>query len=137
MENNKSRVLIGAVTLVAFIIAYNQHPNELKYAQTVAFATLVLAQLIHVFDCRSEHSVFHRNPFGNVYLVGAVIISLLLMLVVIYYPPLQPIFSTMPIQARDWLLIGGLSSIPTFLLVGSLLTGKRLRRKSRYYIRRD
>ncbi|MBL1703807.1 cation-translocating P-type ATPase, partial [Klebsiella pneumoniae] len=31
--------LIGAVTLVAFIIAYNQHPNELKYAQTVAFAT--------------------------------------------------------------------------------------------------
>ncbi|MRA64052.1 ATPase, partial [Bacillus thuringiensis] len=49
--------LIGAVTLVAFIIAYNQHPNELKYAQTVAFATLVLAQLIHVFDCRSEHSV--------------------------------------------------------------------------------
>lgn len=105
MENNKSRVLIGAVTLVAFIIAYNQHPNELKYAQTVAFATLVLAQLIHVFDCRSEHSVFHRNPFGNVYLVGAVIISLLLMLVVIYYPPLQPIFSTMPIQARDWLLI--------------------------------
>ena len=70
MENNKSRVLIGAVTLVAFIIAYNQHPNELKYAQTVAFATLVLAQLIHVFDCRSEHSVFHRNPFGNVFSRG-------------------------------------------------------------------
>ncbi|HDR5140316.1 TPA: calcium-translocating P-type ATPase, SERCA-type [Bacillus anthracis] len=125
--------LIGAVTLVAFIIAYNQHPNELKYAQTVAFATLVLAQLIHVFDCRSEHSVFHRNPFGNVYLVGAVIISLLLMLVVIYYPPLQPIFSTMPIQARDWLLIGGLSSIPTFLLVGSLLTGKKGKKKPILY----
>ena len=121
--------LIGTVTLLAFIIAYNQHPNELKYAQTVAFATLVLAQLIHVFDCRSEHSVFHRNPFGNMYLVGAVIISILLMLVVIYYPPLQPIFSTLPIQARDWLLIVGLSSIPTFLLVGSLLTGKKEKKK--------
>ncbi|PFJ15764.1 calcium-translocating P-type ATPase, SERCA-type [Bacillus cereus] len=126
--------LIGVVTLVAFIIAYNQHPNELNYAQTIAFATLVLAQLIHVFDCRSEHSVFHRNPFGNMYLVVAVIISLLLMLVVIYYPPLQPIFSTMPIQARDWLLIGGLSSIPTFLLVGSLLTGKKeTKKKSMLY----
>lgn len=121
--------LIGAVTLLAFIIAYNQHPNELKYAQTVAFATLVLAQLIHVFDCRSEHSVFHRNPFGNIYLVGAVIVSILLMLVVIYYPPLQPIFSTLPIQARDWLLIVGLSSIPTFLLVGSLLTGNNEKKK--------
>ncbi len=121
--------LIGSVTLLAFIIAYNQHPNELKYAQTVAFATLVLAQLIHVFDCRSEHSVFHRNPFGNIYLVGAVIVSILLMLVVIYYPPLQPIFSTLPIQARDWLLIVGLSSIPTFLLVGSLLTGNKEKKK--------
>ena len=127
--------LIGAMTLLAFIIAYNQHPNELKYAQTVAFATLVLAQLIHVFDCRSEHSVFHRNPFGNMYLVGAVIISILLMLVVIYYPPLQPIFSTMPIQARDWLLIVGLSSIPTFLLVGSLLTGKSEKKKTMVYKR--
>ncbi len=121
--------LIGSVTLLAFIIAYNQHPNELKYAQTVAFATLVLAQLIHVFDCRSEHSVFHRNPFGNIYLVGAVIVSILLMLVVIYYSPLQPIFSTLPIQARDWLLIVGLSSIPTFLLVGSLLTGNKEKKK--------
>ncbi|WP_459499800.1 calcium-translocating P-type ATPase, SERCA-type [Bacillus sp. C1] len=127
--------LIGIVTLLAFIIAFNQHPNELKYAQTVAFATLVLAQLIHVFDCRSEHSIFHRNPLGNMYLVGAVIISVLLMLVVIYYPPLQPIFSTMPIQARDWLLIGGLSSIPTFLLVGSLLTGKKEKKKPILYKR--
>ncbi|PGZ96784.1 calcium-translocating P-type ATPase, SERCA-type [Bacillus pseudomycoides] len=127
--------LIGAMTLLAFIIAHNQNPNELKYAQTVAFATLVLAQLIHVFDCRSEHSVFHRNPFGNIYLVGAVLISILLMLVVIYYPPLQPIFSTMPIQARDWLLIVGLSSIPTFLLVGSLLTGKPEKKKAIVYKR--
>lgn len=127
--------LIGIATLLAFIIAYNQHPNELKYAQTVAFATLVLAQLIHVFDCRSEHSIFHRNPFGNLYLVGAVIISVLLMLVVIYYPPLQPVFSTMPIQARDWLLIVALSSIPTFLLVGSLLTGKKEKKKPAIYKR--
>jgi Ca2+-transporting ATPase len=123
--------LIGFVTLLAFIITYNQNPNELKYAQTVAFATLVLAQLIHVFDCRSEHSVFHRNPFGNVYLVGAVIISVLLMLVVIYYPPLQPIFDTLPIKSRDWLLIIGLSSIPTFMLVGSLLTGNKKKKKKR------
>lgn len=123
--------LIGFVTLLAFIITYNQNPNELQYAQTVAFATLVLAQLIHVFDCRSEHSVFHRNPFGNVYLVGAVIISVLLMLVVIYYPPFQPIFDTLPIKPRDWLLIVGLSSIPTFMLVGSLLTGNKKKKKKR------
>ncbi|PEJ60274.1 calcium-translocating P-type ATPase, SERCA-type [Bacillus sp. AFS002410] len=117
--------LIGFVTLLAFIISYNQHPNQLEYAQTVAFSTLVLAQLIHVFDCRSERSIFHRNVFGNLYLIGAVIISMLLMLVVIYYPPLQPIFKTIPIVGRDWFLIGGLSSIPTFMLAGALFTKKK------------
>ncbi|PLR87527.1 cation-translocating P-type ATPase [Bacillus sp. V33-4] len=116
--------LIGAATLAAFMIAYGQQPDDLAYAQTVAFATLVMAQLIHVFDCRSEKSVFARNPFGNKYLVWAVISSLILMFIVIYYPPLQPIFHTVPIIAIDWILIAGLSAIPTFLLAGTFLVSK-------------
>lgn len=116
--------LIGLVTLIAFIIVYKQHPDELIYAQTVAFATLVMAQLIHVFDCRSERSIYHRNPFQNLYLVGAVISSVILMLIVIYYPPLQTIFHTVSLAPEEWLLIMGLASLPTFLLVGTLFTGK-------------
>ncbi|MBB6443779.1 Ca2+-transporting ATPase [Bacillus benzoevorans] len=116
--------LIGIVTLLAFMIAYQQNPSHLEYAQTVAFATLVLAQLIHVFDCRSEKSILARNPFGNKYLVGSVILSQLMVLAVIYYPPLQPIFHTVPIKAFDWLVITGLAAIPTFLLAGSFLLRK-------------
>ena len=116
--------LIGIVTLIAFILAYKDNPNQLEYAQTVAFMTLVLAQLIHVFDCRSEKSILSRNPFGNKYLVWAVLLSLLMVLVVIYYPPLQPIFHTVPIHGNDWLMIIGLSAIPTFLLAGSFLLRK-------------
>lgn len=116
--------LIGLMTLLAFIILFQRDPENLAYAQTAAFSTLVLAQLILVFDCRSERSIFDRNPFENMYLIGAVISSLLLMLVVIYYPPLQPIFHTVPIVLHDWLLIITLSAIPTFLLAGSLLTRK-------------
>ncbi|MGR3763802.1 cation-translocating P-type ATPase [Rossellomorea sp. NS-SX7] len=117
--------LIGLVTLLAFILAYKAHPDHLAYAQTVAFATLVMAQLIHVFDCRSEVSVFSRNPFGNMYLVWAVISSLVLMLLVIYIPSLQPIFHTVPIEVKDWMLIIGLSSVPTFLLAGSFFARKK------------
>lgn len=116
--------LIGLVTLMAFMIVYKNDPAKLQYAQTVAFATLVLAQLIHVFDCRSERSVLSRNPLGNPFLVFSVISSLVLILVVIYFPPLQPIFHTLPIAGRDWLLIVGLASIPTFLLAGTFLARK-------------
>ncbi|WP_026689960.1 calcium-translocating P-type ATPase, SERCA-type [Alteribacter aurantiacus] len=110
--------MIGAVTLFAFWQTYQSSGENLMLAQTVAFATLVMAQLIHVFDCRSEHSVFHRNPFENKYLVGAVISSVLLMLVVLYYPPLQSIFHTVDLSFEHWLLILGSASIPTVALAG-------------------
>ncbi len=119
--------LIGLVTLLAFIIIYRRNPDELVYAQTIAFTTLVMAQLIHVFDCRSEKSIFARNPFGNKYLVWAVISSLVMVLAVIYSPVLQPIFHTVAILPTDWLLILGLSAIPTFLLAGTFFARKTKR----------
>lgn len=110
--------MIGVVTLIAFWITLSQHPEELIRAQTVAFATLIMAQLIHVFDCRSEHSVFHRNPFQNLYLVFAVLSSTALMLVVMYYPPLQTVFHTVGLDMREWLLVLSMASIPTIALAG-------------------
>ncbi|MEW5321051.1 cation-translocating P-type ATPase [Geobacillus thermoleovorans] len=117
-------VLIGVVTLAAFLTAYERSGEDLVYAQTAAFATLVLAQLIHVFDCRCDRSIFDRHPFGNMYLVAAVAVSLVLLLVVIYYPPLASVFHTKPLAAVDWLLITGLSALPTFLFAGSLFSRK-------------
>ncbi|WP_035340727.1 calcium-translocating P-type ATPase, SERCA-type [Halalkalibacter hemicellulosilyticus] len=110
--------MIGVVTLAAFWLTLQNDPADLIKAQTVAFVTLVMAQLIHVFDCRSEYSVYHRNPFENKYLLVAVAISVLLMLIVIYYPPLQTIFHTVSLSAREWLLIIGSASIPTVVLGG-------------------
>ncbi|WP_042348985.1 cation-translocating P-type ATPase [Bacillus massiliigorillae] len=116
--------LIGGATLLAFMTALHNNPGNLAYAQTIAFVTLVLAQLIHVFDCRSEKNIFARNPFGNKYLVGAVLLSLLMIIPVIYIPALQGIFGTVAIIPKDWLLVLGMSAIPTFLLAGSFFIRK-------------
>ncbi|MFD1360280.1 calcium-translocating P-type ATPase, SERCA-type [Lentibacillus salinarum] len=107
--------LIGIVALIAFMTAYQDNSDNLIYAQTIAFTTLVMAQLIHVFDCRSEHSIFARNPFENKYLVLAVLSSILLLLVVIYWEPLQPVFHTTALGLRDWALVLGLSFLPSVL----------------------
>ncbi|PSL51095.1 Ca2+-transporting ATPase [Salsuginibacillus halophilus] len=107
--------LIGIVTLIAFVTSLALEPDNLTKAQTIAFATLITAQLIHVFDCRSETSIFSRNPLSNMWLVGAVISSVALMLVVIYAPLLQPIFHTTALPAVDWLLITALAALPTVL----------------------
>ncbi|WP_284638920.1 calcium-translocating P-type ATPase, SERCA-type [Paenibacillus silviterrae] len=125
-------ILIGLCTLAAFWITLQQGGDEagtLVKAQTVAFVTLVMAQLIHVFDCRSSRSIFHRNPLQNKWLVLAVVSSLLLMLPVLYVEQLQPIFKTVPLGLQDWILVLGFAGIPTFLMgLGSLLSKPSKRR---------
>jgi Ca2+-transporting ATPase len=127
-------ILIGVCTLGAFVLALNEgagHSQQLIHAQTVAFATLVMAQLIHVFDCRSSRSIFHRRLLENKFLVLAVLSSLLLMLAVLYVEPLQPVFKTVPLDLRDWALIIVAAGIPTFAMgIGSVL-GTSKQKKSR------
>lgn len=130
-------MLIGVCTLAAFLIALQQGLHDdastLIKAQTVAFATLVMAQLIHVFDCRSSRSIFHRNPLQNRYLVLAVLSSLLLMLAVLYIEPLQPIFKTVPLNIKDWIVVLIFAGIPTFLMgFGSLMSKPSKRKPIRY-----
>lgn len=126
--------LIGLCTLGAFWLTLRvapENPAQLIRAQSVAFATLVMAQLIHVFDCRSSRSVFHRNPFQNKYLVLAVLSSVILMLAVMYIPFLQPVFKTVPLNFREWCLVFVTAGIPTFLMgAGSVWGGKRNRGRS-------
>jgi len=118
--------LIGAMTLAAFWLTLKEDPSNLVHAQTVAFVTLVMAQLIHVFDCRSQYSVFHRNVFENMYLVWAVISSLVLVLGVVYIDKLQPIFKTTDLSLRDWSLILVAAGIPTFVAgIGGVLHSGR------------
>lgn len=104
--------LIGLASLGAFWLTYHQNPDHLVQAQTVAFSTLVLAQLWYVFDCRSSRSIFHGTPLDNRFLLGAVAVSVLLLLAVIYTPFLQPVFHTVSLGLREWALIGIASLIP-------------------------
>jgi len=111
-------------------------PGPNRYAQTMAFTTLVLFQLFNVFNARSdEQSAFHgllRNPW----LMLSVGISLLLHMGVLYLPFLQKAFSTMPLSAMDWFkCIVAASSVLWLRELTKLIT--RLRSKSRSRPHRD
>jgi Ca2+-transporting ATPase len=53
------------------------------------------------------------------------------MLVVMYVPVLQPVFHTVPLSGRDWLLVLGLAAIPTFLLSGNHMFKKSKQPRSK------
>ena len=121
-------VLIGLTTLAVFATML-YFSGDVGVARTGAFVTLVLTQLIHVFECKSEtKSIFQMPLFNNIYLVMAVLCSLIMILGVVYIPSLQDIFKTVPLGLNDWLITGGLS-----FLVPVLASFFPVRPKPRHY----
>lgn len=97
--------LIGLCTLLAFMVG-RYYKMNLETCRTLALCTLIMSQLIHVFECRSErHSIFQIKLFTNPYLVGAVSISVILMCSVLYVPFLQDIFHTVALSLNQWLIV--------------------------------
>lgn len=94
-------ILIGLCTLGCF--AYSLYLGcTLETARTCALVTLILSQLIHVFECRSEHkSVFRMNPFENPALILAVLVSAGITALCIYTPFLSVAMETTPLLLSE------------------------------------
>jgi Ca2+-transporting ATPase len=78
-------------------------PGDLRYAQTMAFSTLIMFQLFNAFNARSDTASAFAGMFSNRWLWAAVALSFLLHLAVIYVPFLQQAFSTTALGPGDWL----------------------------------
>ena len=104
-------VLIGLTTLTVFITMFRM-TLSVDAARTGAFFTLVLTQLIHVFECKSEtKSIFSIPLFNNMKLVGSVLISAIIVLLAIYLPQCNLLFRTVPLSGIQLLLCFGISMV--------------------------
>ncbi len=77
--------------------------GSLRHGQTMAFTTLMMFQLFNVFNARSDVRSAFPGFFRNRWLWGAVGLSLVLHILVIYVPFLQNAFSTVSLGWGDWL----------------------------------
>src|SRR5690606_22084388 len=101
--------------------------GSLAYGQTMAFTTLMLFQLFNVFNSRSEERSAFEGLFQNLWLWGAVGVSLVLQVLVVYVPVLQQAFGTVALDGRDWFTCAAVGS--TVLWIGE--AGKLLVRAVR------
>jgi Ca2+-transporting ATPase len=110
--------LVGLVMAVGTLLVLDaalpqgviEGSGNMRYAQTMAFTTLVLFQLFNVFGSRSDERSAIEGLFANHWLWAAVILSLLLQAAVIYTPPLQEAFSTVALNVGDWLYCMAIAS---------------------------
>ena len=101
--------LIGVLSLVAFWVGMK---NSEATARTMTFAVLAFAQLVHVFNVRSNYHSAFRGFFSNKYLLGANAIVIGLMLIVLEVPALHNIFHLTTLTMEQWFWVIGLSLCP-------------------------
>jgi Ca2+-transporting ATPase len=80
--------------------------------QTMVFTVLLVSQLGHVLAIRSDkHFIFEKGFFSNPLLLGAVAVTFLLQLAIIYMPFANKIFKTQPLTINELLICIVLSAI--------------------------
>jgi Ca2+-transporting ATPase len=98
--------------------------GTMRYAQTMAFTTLVLFALFTVFNARSDERSAFIGMFSNRWLWGAFLLSLLSQVAVVYVPFMQQAFSTVSLSVGDWLRCTAVASTVLWLReVSKLVTG--------------
>lgn len=124
-------LLVGLLMMVGTVAVFSWQLNlgaSLQQARSVALTTMVVFQMFHVFNCRSEEKSILGIPLlSNKFLFFSVISAMIAHLAALYLPPLQFVFRTTPLTLHQWLVI-----IPT---AGSVILGmeveKAIRRKKK------
>lgn len=100
------------MSLLSLGIGYTYWIQKNENWQTILFTVLTVSQMAHVMAIRSErNSLFRIGLFSNRSLLGAVALTLLLQLAIIYLPFLQGIFRTTPLPLPDLAISFLLSSL--------------------------
>ena len=111
-------VFVGAIMAAGTLLVLDwslpggliEGAGDMRYAQTMAFTTLLFFSLFTVFNARSDDRSAFVGMFSNRWLWGAIGLSLVLQVAVIYVPFLQRAFSTVGLGAGDWLRCAAVGS---------------------------
>ena len=96
--------MIGAIPLVAYIVGL--HDGGEVLGRTMAFSTLMFAELVHVRNLHSNsRSSFVTNPMHNKPLIAAIVVSALMALIVILVPPVRDAFKLVAMDGKHWIVV--------------------------------
>jgi Ca2+-transporting ATPase len=105
-------LFVGGVSIATLAWAISR---DVSYWQTMVFTVLTVSQLFHSLAVRSESvSLFRIGLFSNLPMLGAVMLTLVLQIVVVYTPALNSIFHTQPLPMFDLAVCLALSSLVLF-----------------------
>ena len=80
-------------------------------ATTMAFLSINMVQLFHMFSVRTVHSIFASNPFKNKLINIAFISEIAIILLVALIPPVAGVLNLTQLSLVQWLIVFGCSML--------------------------
>jgi Ca2+-transporting ATPase len=114
-------IAVGAAALAAFLLVRELQPEA---AQTAAYATVALAELVFVFSCRAELHPPWRLP-RNRHLDAAVLGSLAFLAATIYVPAFNEPFGTVALTGVELGVVAVLALFPAIVAETWKAMGRR------------
>jgi Ca2+-transporting ATPase len=95
-------LVLAAGTLTMFLLEL-EAGSSTERARTVALTTMVLFQVLHVGNCRSEtHSAFAKSPLVNPFLLMGTACALAIHIGALHFGPAQAVLHLEPLDLETW-----------------------------------
>ncbi|MDR0739186.1 MAG: cation-translocating P-type ATPase [Oscillospiraceae bacterium] len=109
---------IGAISFLAFTIGkiFFDRGNDPFIGRSMAFTVLSLSQVFHVFNVRSDRSIFCSKFFSNKKLIFSFVLCVFLQFSVIAIPTIGRFFRTVQLSSLQWAIVLLLSVSPLLLV---------------------
>ncbi|MEH1907813.1 cation-translocating P-type ATPase [Nostoc sp.] len=110
-------IIFAIITIALMWWAY-QHTHAPEYQgdrdawKTMVFTTLCIAQMGHAIAIRSNNRLtIEMNPFSNIFVLAAVVVTTILQLMLVYVPPLRDFFGTHYLNLQELGVCIGFSAL--------------------------
>lgn len=110
-------VVFTFVTLIGFYVGRFVDINaeigaSAEVGMTMAFVILAWSSVSHIFNVRSDESIFKIGFLSNKPLFFSAMLSMVIILLMVLIPPVANMFYLVPLSLTHWLLAFGLSVFP-------------------------
>ncbi len=118
LVDKEMKVIIFVIGLIVDILLFGlflylmSQGRDIAYVRTMMFVGLSIDTFFIALVIKSlKRPLFKINLLNNLYLLGALLVSLTMLLAVLYVPFLGDIFKLRPLILSDWLIIISLGAI--------------------------
>ncbi|MBT3419395.1 MAG: HAD-IC family P-type ATPase [Candidatus Magasanikbacteria bacterium] len=123
--------IIGNIILFAIFVYFYKTTGDIHLTRTIVFVGFAIDALFFIFSVRSLRHMIWQIPMNNFYLIGAVVFGWVMLLLAVYWPPLQILLRTVPLAWYHWVVMI-MFGITDIILIEGIKWAFLVRRQKKY-----